>query len=114
MDWAEFVADNIPSPKTISGEAYTGSGARGPVYAAAVDIMPCVVEYARRRVPVATADAAGAIVMATATVWGPPGMNLPPGSRVTLPDGRATKVLTMDTLDNHGHDIPSHVELMLE
>jgi hypothetical protein len=73
-----------------------------------------VVEYARRRVPVATADAAGGIVVATATVWCPPGTDLPPQSRVTLPTGRITKVLVMDTLDAHGHDIPAHVELTLE
>lgn len=114
MDWAEFCDDNIPAPKTITGEAYSGAGAHGPVYATAESITPCVVEYARRRVPVATADAAGGIVIATATVWCPPGTNLPPGSRVTLPTGRVTKVLVMDTLDAHGHDLPEHVELMLE
>lgn len=114
MNWATFCADNIPEPKTISGEAYDGAGARGPVYAAAVSITPCVIEYARRRVPVQTADAAGAIVVATATVWCPPDTNQPPGSRITLPSGRVTKVLVMDTLDAHGHDIPEHVELVLE
>ncbi len=114
MDWTQFCADNIPSPATISGEAYEGPGARGPVFAAAADITPCVVEPIRRKVKVQTADAAGAIVTSTVTVFCPPGTNLPPLSRVTLPNGDVTRVLALDTLDAHGHDIPSHVELSLE
>lgn len=114
MNWAEFCADNIPTPHTISGEKYEGAGSRGPVYAAAVSITPCVVQYVSKRVPVATGVAAGYIKVASATVWCPPGTDQPPGSRITLPGGRVTKVLVMDTLDASGHDLPEHVELTLE
>ncbi len=114
MDWQEFCDQNIPAPHTITVEAYQGPGARGPVYATAVDVTPCVVQHTRRRVPVQTADAAGGIVTSSTTVWCPPGTIAPPNSRVTLPSGAVTRVLTTDALDAHGHELPEHVELSLE
>lgn len=115
MDWAQFVADNIPSPKTVSVEAYEGSGGYGDTYGAAVDVEPCVVFFDHKRVPVTTGDAAGKIAISTAQVWCPPGTVAPPGSYVTLPgSGGRRKVLLVDELDAHGWDLPEHVELALE
>lgn len=114
MNWAAFVAALIPTPDTISGEAYSGSGAYGDVYAAAADVTPCVVQHVRQRVRVQTQDAAGEEVISETTVWCPPDTVLPAGSRVTLPDGRVTRVITAALLNASGWDLPAHVELALE
>lgn len=114
MDWAAFVAALIPEPHTITGEALTGSGAFGPVYAAPADVTPVVVEQTRRRVRIQTQDAAGEEVLSSTTVYCPPGTVLPAGSRVTLADGTVSRVLAMTVLDAAGWDIPEHVELSLE
>ncbi|GAA1395156.1 hypothetical protein ACFQZ4_24165 [Catellatospora coxensis] len=114
MNWAQFVAACVPSPDTITGEAYEGSGAFGDVYASPAAVTPCVVQAMRRRVRVQTQDAAGEEVLSETAVFCPPDTVLPPGSRVTLPDGRVTRVLVASTLNASGHDLPEHVELALE
>ncbi|GLH97347.1 hypothetical protein [Phytohabitans aurantiacus] len=114
MDWAAFLAENIPEPHTITGEAYEGSGAYGDTYAAPVDVEGCVIEHTRRRVQVQTQDAAGGVVISSTTVYAPPATVLPVGSRVTLPTGAVTKVLAASYQDPHGHPLPAHWELALE
>lgn len=114
MNWAEFAAELLPVPDTITGEAYEGSGAYGGVYATAAEVTPCVVQNTRRRVRSQTADAAGGEVTSETTVWCPPGTVLPPGSRVTLPSGRVTRVIVASELTAQGWDLPEHVELALE
>lgn len=113
MTWAEFVALLIPTPATVSVQAYEGSGAYGPVYAAAADVTPCVVEQTRRLVRVQTADADGAEQVSSTTVYAPPGTTCPPGSLVTW-SGRTSVVLAREDLDDHGLNLPSHAELSLE
>lgn len=114
MNWDDFIAECIPAPDTITGEAYEGSGAYGDVYADAAEVTPCVVQAMRRRVRVQTQDAAGEEALSETAVFCPPGTVLPPGSRVTLPDGRVTRVLVASTLNASGHDLPEHVELACE
>lgn len=114
MNWAEFVAELIPEPETITGEAYEGSGGLGDVYAAAAEVTPCVVQAWRRRVRAQTQDAAGEEVISETTVFAPADTVLPPGSKVTLPDGRVTRVIVAGLLNASGHDLPEHVELALE
>ncbi|MEU4777469.1 hypothetical protein [Micromonospora sp. NPDC023633] len=114
MDWTEFVALYIPSPRTIRVEALTGSGAYGDVYADPVDVAPCVVDDTNRRVTVQTQDAEGAEAVSATTVFAPPTTIAPPGSRVQLDSGRVTRVLATSFLDAHGWDLPEHVELSLE
>lgn len=112
--WLEFVAAEIPTPATVTVEALQGTGAHGPVYAAAAPVTGCVVDETRRLVRVQTQDAAGHERISSSTVWCPPGTSAPAGSRVTLPSGRVTRVLAVAELDDHGLDLPSHVELSLE
>jgi hypothetical protein len=114
MDWDDFLAGSIPEPHTITVEAYEGAGAYGDTYAAAAEVPGCVVEHTRRRVQVQTQDAAGGIVISSTTVYAPPGTTAPAESRVTLPDGTVTRVLQASYQDAHGHDLPSHWELLLE
>jgi hypothetical protein len=114
MDWAAFLAENIPTPHTISVEAYSASGAYGDVYAAAVEVEGCVIEHTRRRIQVQTQDAAGGVVISSTTVYAPPATVAPVGSRVTLPGNVVTKVLQASLQDPHGHPLPEHWELALE
>ncbi|ROO51075.1 hypothetical protein EDC02_5939 [Micromonospora sp. Llam0] len=112
--WAEFIDAEIPQPATITVEAFAGAGAHGPVYSAAVQVTDCVVDDTSRLVRVQTQDAAGSEKVSKTTVLCPPGTSAPAGSRVTLPSGRVTRVLVVAELDDHGLDLPSHVELSLE
>ncbi|OKI47232.1 hypothetical protein [Micromonospora sp. CB01531] len=115
MNWAEFVELYIPEPKTIQVEALTGSGGYGDVYAAPVDVGPCVVDDTTRRVVAQTQDAEGGEVVSGTTVAAPPDTVAPPGSRVTLPwSDRVTRVLATSYLDDHGLGLPEHLELSLE
>ncbi|MFY1658575.1 hypothetical protein [Micromonospora sp. WMMD1274] len=115
MNWAEFITECIPEPRTVRVEAYEGSGAYGDTYAAPVDVAPCVVDDTNRRVVAQTQGAQGGEVVSSTTVFAPPGTVAPPGSRVTLPwSGRVTKVLATSVLEDHGLDLPEHVELSLE
>jgi hypothetical protein len=116
MDWTDFLAQCIPEPRTITVEAYTGSGAYGDVFAAPAQVMGCVIEETRRLVPVQTQDAAGATTLSSTTVYGPASMATaaPVGSRVALPSGRVTRVLSTSLQDAHGWDLPEHTELALE
>lgn len=113
MDWADFIAAHIPEPATISVEAYQGSGAYGPIYAAPADVTPCVVEQTRRLVRVQTQDAAGQEQVSSTTVYAPPGTVCPPGSRVTW-NGRTSRVLARSDISAHGLPLPEHAELNLD
>lgn len=113
MDWADFIAVHIPTPATISVQAYEGSGAYGDVLAAPADVTPCVVEQSRRLVRVQTQDAAGTEQVSSTTVYCPPDTVCPPGSRVTWA-GRTSRVLARSDISAHGLDLPEHVELSLE
>jgi hypothetical protein len=114
MDWAEFIAACIPSPRTITVEAYEGAGGYGDTYAAPAQISPCVVEDTNRKVTVQTGDAEGSEQLSSTTVYAPPGAVIPAGSRVTLPTGRVAVVLAASFMDAHGHPLPEHLELSLE
>lgn len=113
MDWDEFI-DLLPVPHTVTVEAYTGESGFGTTYAAAVTLDRCFVDAKRKRVKVATQDAAGAEVVSSTQVYCPPGTAAPPGSRVTLPSGAVAKVLDAAALDDAGLDLPAHVLLSLE
>ena len=114
MTWDQFVAACVPAPATVTVEAYEGSGAYGPVYAAPVDVGPCVVEDSIRLVRVQTQDAAGAEQVSSTTVYCPLATVAPPGSRVTLPSGRVARVLAASRIEAHGHPLPEHLELAVE
>ena len=113
MTWEELMAC-IPEPRTIQVEAYEGAGAYGDVYGSPTDVGPCVVDDTNRRIAVQTQDAEGTEAVSSTTVLCPPGTMAPPGSRVTLPNGRTARVLATSNLDAHGLPLPEHVELALE
>lgn len=114
MDWDDFLATSIPEPRTITVQAYEGSGAYGDVYATATTAGGCVIEDTTRLVRVQTQDAAGAEAVSSTTVYAPPATSAPPGSKITLPSGRVARVLAAAYRDAHGHLLPEHWELALE
>ncbi len=113
--WAEFVAECIPAPVTVSVQAYLGGGASGDQHAAAVDYGPCVVEAVGRTVVVQTIETQGEQRLSSTTVFGPPEPVIVPGSLVTAP-GRdtAARVIAVARHHDHGIGAPSHQELLLE
>lgn len=87
--WLEFALLHTPEPTTVRVTARHGDR-----YAKPTTIGPCVVT---REV-----------------VFCPPDTDVPPGSLVTLPTGRTTKVRSICHLDAHGYRLPGHLQLDLE
>jgi len=110
MTWEDFCTLNLPQPHTVTVAAYRGDGAYGPVYDPARQVQPCFVDDARRLVRAAD----GSQVVSEATVYAPADTVAPAGSRLTLPTGRVTTVITAKALTAAGLLLPEHVELMCE
>ncbi|GIF14883.1 hypothetical protein [Actinoplanes teichomyceticus] len=89
MTWLEFALLHTEAPTTVRVAARHGSR-----YAEPTEIGPCVVN---RNV-----------------VFCPPDIDVPPGSLVTLPTGRTTRVRAACHLDAHGYRLPGHLQLDLE
>lgn len=113
MDYDELL-DMVPASHTIIVEVATGSAAYGTILAPPVQVDRCIVQASRKRVRIQTQDAAGEEVLSTTSVICPPGSVVPPGSRVTLPSGIVSRVLTQADIDDLGLDLPAHVALALE
>lgn len=114
MDWDEFLDECIPEPDTVVVEAPAASGSHGPRFATAVGVPNCIVQDGVKQVRVQTGGASGQSKVSTCQVLAPPDASIPAGSRVTLPSGRVTFVLTSDVLTDNGLELPEHLELMLE
>jgi hypothetical protein len=52
--------------------------------------------------------------VSTAQIYAGPGLDCPPGSRVILPDGRITRVLTVATHTAPGLPVPQSSEVYCE
>lgn len=92
----------------ITVEAREGSGAYGDVYAAPVTVR-ALVEQSRRLVR----DTDGAEVTSETTVRVPLSTTAPAGSRITLPDGRRSLVITTSAHNGGRLPVPSHLEINL-
>ncbi|GAA2772803.1 hypothetical protein [Saccharopolyspora taberi] len=89
-------------------EAYEGSGAYGDIYGDPVTVR-AVVDASRRLVR----DDAGTEVVSETTLYAPLSTVAPAGSRVTLPDGTSSTVITAKRRDGGRLPVPSHVEVVL-
>lgn len=107
MTWEDFCTTCLPSPATITVEAYRGTGAFGDVYDQASTVTPCFVDDIRKLVRASD----GSQVVSETTVYAPPSTTAPVGSRITLPSGRTTTVITSKRLTAYGLAVPEHVEL---
>lgn len=110
MTWEEFCTQCLPEPHTIRVEAYRGAGSTGPVYVQPVTVTPCYCDDKRRLVRASDGDQ----VISEITVYAPPGTVAPPGSRIMLPGGRVTTVITIAARDAAGLPLPKHVEIVCQ
>ncbi|MFD9813714.1 hypothetical protein [Streptomyces sp. NPDC059080] len=94
----------------ITVEAYAGDTAYGPSYDAPVCDVPALVDEAPRMVRAAD----GREVLATATVIAAPDLYCPPGSRITLSDGRTTTALAVAHHTAPGLPVPANTEVSCE
>lgn len=109
-DVEDFCTTCLPEPHTVTVEAYRGSGPYGDIYEQAVIVTPCFVDDTRRLVRAAD----GSQVISESTVYAPADTTAPTGSRVTLPSGRTTTVITSKARTAAGLPLPEHVELMCQ
>ncbi|HEY1176986.1 MAG TPA: hypothetical protein VGF17_12580 [Phytomonospora sp.] len=94
---------------TVTVEPYRGSGAYGPVYDPPATARALVAETVKQ-----VRDATGTVTVSTAQVYAGPGLDCPPGSRVTLPSGRTTRALTVADHTAPGLPAPESTEVYLE
>ncbi|MFD7508123.1 hypothetical protein ACFV5N_02065 [Streptomyces sp. NPDC059853] len=94
---------------TVTVEPYIGDSAYGPRYGPPATVRALV--YARPRI-VRAAD--GRQLVASASVIAEPGLDCPPGSRITLPSGRTASALTVADHTAPGLPVPSCTEVMCD
>lgn len=92
----------------ITVEPYLGQTAAGPKYGPAVTVR-CFLDGKTREVR----NPAGEVVVSSSTAYARPGTEAPPESRVTLPDGRQTRVIAANSRDGAGLPTPDHLEIQL-
>ncbi|MEU9921871.1 hypothetical protein AB0H51_11340 [Streptomyces griseoluteus] len=90
-------------------EAYLGSGGKGAVYGPAESVR-CLIDERTQQV---TAPG-GSVVTSGSSYITTPGHRPPPGSRVTLPDGRRTTVITIARADGGRLPVPSNTQVFLQ
>ncbi|MFG3118697.1 hypothetical protein ACGF4C_30540 [Streptomyces sp. NPDC048197] len=93
----------------VTVEPYLGDSAYGPTYGEAV-CAPALVAAVRKQV--AAKD--GREVLATAQIIAGPELQCPPGSRITLPDGRTATAISTATHTAPGLPVPACVEVMCQ
>ncbi|MGW1489782.1 hypothetical protein [Streptomyces sp. NPDC002402] len=93
----------------VGVEPYVGDSAYGPTYGPLVEHSALVGEAVRT---VRAPD--GRDVISTAQIIAAPGLDCPPGSRVTLPGGRTTTVISVANHTAPGLPVPASTEVMCE
>ncbi|MDX3066496.1 hypothetical protein PV518_30705 [Streptomyces sp. ND04-05B] len=93
----------------ITVEPYKGESSKGPLYEAPATVK-CLLDEQTR----AVRTPGGEQVTSTSTAYTGLGENAPPLSRVTLPDGRVTKVIQAKRRDGKTLGTPNHLEIQLE
>ncbi|GAU67682.1 putative hypothetical protein [Streptomyces sp. NBRC 110611] len=94
----------------VTVEPYAGESAYGPQYRHAIPEVPALVDATPRMVRAPD----GRQVVASATVIADPALDCPPGSRITLPDGRTTTAITVGHHTAPGLPVPACTEVMCE
>ncbi|MBN1174563.1 MAG: hypothetical protein JXA67_20510 [Micromonosporaceae bacterium] len=107
MTWGDFCAQCLPEAHTVTVEAYRGSGPVGDIYDQAQQVQPCFCDDKRKLVR----DAQGDQVVSESTVYAPLETTAPAGSRITLPSGRTTTVITAARRTACGWALPEHLEI---
>ncbi|WKU45972.1 hypothetical protein Q3V23_18970 [Streptomyces sp. VNUA116] len=94
----------------VAVEPYAGEGAYGPQYRHAIPNVRALVDSSPRLVRAAD----GRQITATATLIAGPTLDCPPGSRITLPDGRTTTAITVTHHTAPGLPVPTCTEVVCE
>jgi hypothetical protein len=89
-------------------EPYLGASAYGPRYGTSTTVA-CFLDEQTRLVRAPD----GQDVTSTSTFYARPGLVCPAESRVTLPDGRVTRVIARLDRSGGGMPTPDHVEVQL-
>ncbi|MFI5808883.1 hypothetical protein [Streptomyces sp. NPDC051561] len=95
----------------ITVEPYRGDSAYGPMYDPPVAGVRALVAHTVAQVRRASD---GREVVSTAQVITLPGLDCPPGSRVTLPDGRVTTAISTSHHTAPGLPVPACTEVRTE
>lgn len=93
----------------VSVEAYQGASSLGDVYASA-QVVRCLWDDSTQQVT----TAGGEQVTSTSSYIARPDHKPPLNSRVTLPDGRITKVIKVGRVDGAGLPVPSNTQVFLQ
>lgn len=94
---------------TLTVEAYRGSSSKGDLYEAPVEVS-CLLD---ERLQMVTSPG-GEKVTSSSSYITTLAHNPPPKSRVTLPDGRVTKVITVARPDGGALPVPSNTQVYLQ
>ncbi|MFC5720369.1 hypothetical protein ACFP1Z_09365 [Streptomyces gamaensis] len=94
----------------ITVEPYAGESAYGQQYRHAIPGVPALVDASPRLVRAPD----GRQVTASATFIAGPVLDCPPGSRITLPDGRMTTAITVTHHTAPGLPVPACTEVTCE
>jgi hypothetical protein len=94
----------------VTVEPYLGDSAYGPTYGPPIESVPALVAETIRTVR----DREGREVTSTAQVIAGPDLDCPAESRLTLPSGRRTRVLSVAHHTAPGLPVPQCTEVMCE
>lgn len=96
----------------ITVEPYAGDSAYGPTYGPPIEDVPALVDSKIRTVRAPD----GRETTSTATVYAGPDLaaQCPPESRITLPDGRTTRVIAVAPHTAPGLPVPESTEVSCE
>ncbi|MFE3586795.1 hypothetical protein ACFXOY_04640 [Streptomyces niveus] len=94
----------------ITVEPYLGDSAYGPTYGPPVANVPALVAETIRTVR----DREGRQVTSTAQIIAGPDLDCPAESRITLPDGRTTKAISVAHHTAPGLPVPQCTEVSAE
>ncbi|MFD8005849.1 hypothetical protein [Streptomyces mirabilis] len=104
---------NVPAwllPHRITIEPYRSDSAYGPTYGPPVADVPALVSAKIRTVR----DREGREVTSTAQIIAAAGLDCPAESRITLPDGRTTKAISVAPHTAPGLPVPQSTEVSAE
>lgn len=96
-------------PHTVTVEPLTGTGPYGDQYGPPREVR-CLVEDTRQLVRALD----GSEVVSQTTIYASPGIDCPPDSKVTLPSGRVSWVITTSDHDDGGLGGWQHTEVNLK
>ncbi|WP_432164866.1 hypothetical protein [Streptomyces sp. bgisy031] len=93
----------------VKVEPYEGSSSKGDVYGPAA-VVRCLIDERTQMVT----SPGGEQVTSGSSYITRPNHRPPPKSRVTLPDGRITKVITIARADGGNLPVPSNTQVYLQ